>query len=44
MNPPVKTHIVCPRCDYSWSPRMLAPKLCPRCKTRIDYGKWKVTP
>lgn len=30
----------CPKCQYTWKPLTEAPKMCPRCKARFDYGKW----
>ena len=29
--------MICPKCSYSWTPLVAAPKACPRCKTRLDY-------
>jgi len=29
----------CPRCRYEWESRKDNPKACPRCKSRLDYGK-----
>ena len=37
MNP--KTNYKCPKCNYEWIARIDEPKACPRCKTRLDYGK-----
>ncbi|MFH1229353.1 MAG: hypothetical protein V1678_02915 [Candidatus Aenigmatarchaeota archaeon] len=34
----------CPKCNLIWTPRKPNPRECPRCKTRFDYGKWKLTP
>ncbi len=28
--------IHCPKCPYSWTPRVKNPKECPRCKQRLD--------
>ena len=29
----------CFKCRYLWESRLAEPKSCPRCKTRLDYGK-----
>jgi len=31
----------CPKCKYQWKPITNNPKVCPRCKARLDYGKWE---
>ena len=31
----------CIKCTYSWQTRVIEPKSCPRCKTRLDYGGMK---
>ena len=33
---------LCCKCDYEWKPRIKNPKSCPRCKTRLDFGKAKI--
>jgi len=40
----VSGDVVCSRCGYSWTPRNLGGlvRVCPRCKVRLDYGKWKL--
>ncbi len=36
-------NINCKKCEYSWVTRdEKIPKVCPRCKARLDYGKYKV--
>jgi len=25
----------CPKCNYKWKPKKVAPKCCPNCKTRL---------
>lgn len=33
----------CDKCKYDWTPKGLkTPKSCPRCKVRLDYGKYQV--
>ena len=33
----------CQRCKYNWVSRGLKnPKSCPKCKVRLDYGKYQV--
>jgi len=27
----------CEICKYNWTPRIVSPKSCPRCKRRFDY-------
>jgi len=27
----------CIKCSYEWESRVVEPKACPRCKTRLDY-------
>ena len=27
--------MICPKCSYSWEPRLPNPKVCPRCKANI---------
>ncbi len=36
--------IKCPKCEYEWKPRDegIIPKVCPRCKIRLDYGKYDI--
>lgn len=34
--------MICPKCSYEWEPRKPNPKVCPRCKARLDYGPWKL--
>ncbi len=35
--------IKCKKCQYSWLTRdEKLPKVCPRCKARLDYGKYKI--
>lgn len=31
----------CNRCGYEWKNRKEAPKMCPRCKTRLDIVRKK---
>ena len=31
--------IKCVICDYEWIPRVLVPKTCARCKSRMDWGR-----
>jgi hypothetical protein len=31
----------CPKCSYDWKPLTERPKVCPRCKVRLDFGKYK---
>ena len=33
---PVLTRVRCPACRYTWLPRVLKPKRCPRCMRRLD--------
>ena len=33
----------CVKCDYEWMSRIEQPKSCPRCKTRLDFGKANIT-
>ncbi len=28
--------VKCPKCTYTWQPRVAKPKACPRCKRRLD--------
>ena len=35
--------MICPRCSYEWEPRKPNPKVCPRCKGRLDWHVPKVT-
>jgi len=29
--------VICAYCKYEWEPRVDNPKVCPRCKNRMDY-------
>ena len=29
--------MICPKCSYEWEPRKPNPKVCPRCKGRLDW-------
>jgi len=34
--------MMCPKCGYEWKAITARPKVCPRCKTRLDYGRFKI--
>lgn len=36
-----KSHVKCPRCNYTWTKRTKDPRECPNCGTRFFYDYWQ---
>lgn len=36
---PLKKHLLCVRCEWSWKPRIENPAACPQCKSYEWKGK-----